>query len=109
MKNNAVYASLGLAKRAGKLVSGAFSVEKAIKEKKAYLVLVAMDASENTKKEFSQLCFYYQIPILFFGKKEELGHAIGKELRTSVAILDKGFSNMIERKQKIMMQKEIEN
>jgi len=41
---------LGLAARAGKVVSGEFSVEKLIKANKAKLVLVALDASDPTKK-----------------------------------------------------------
>ena len=42
---------LGLAMKAGKVVSGEFAVEKYVKEgKSTSLVLVAEDASKNTKK-----------------------------------------------------------
>ena len=40
-------AMLGMATKAGKVVSGEFSVEKAVKEGKAWLVLVAEDASDR--------------------------------------------------------------
>ena len=41
----------GLAAKAGKVVSGEFATEKAVKTGKAFLVITARDASENTKKK----------------------------------------------------------
>ena len=38
------------------------------------------------------MCAYYKVPIYFFGGKEELGHAMGKEFRASLAVLDEGLS-----------------
>ena len=32
-----------------------------------------------------------------YGDKEQIGHAIGKELRASLAIVDTGFAKSIER------------
>ena len=46
---------LGLAKRAGKVASGEFQTEEAIRKGKAELVLVAGDASDNTKKKFRNM------------------------------------------------------
>ena len=69
--------------------------EKAVKQGDAYLVIIALDASDNTKKKFENMCNFYETPIFLFGKKEELGHAIGTEMRTSLAICDEGFSNSI--------------
>ena len=85
----------GLMTKAGKLASGEFQTETAIKSKTAFLVIVAEDASDNTKKLFQDKCSFYKVPILFWGTKEELGHAIGKEYRASLAILDKGFAEAI--------------
>ena len=48
---------LGLAQRAGKVASGEFSTEKAVKSKKAFLVVVASDASDNTLSIKFQLHF----------------------------------------------------
>ena len=50
MKPDKVLSMLGLAAKAGKVVSGEFSTEKAIKARKAYIVMVAEDASDNTKR-----------------------------------------------------------
>lgn len=86
---------LGLATKAGKIVSGEFSTEKAVKDGKARIVVVSEEASDNTRKMFTNMCTYYKVPIYFFGKKEELGHAMGKERRASLAILDEGFAKAV--------------
>ena len=49
-----VYSLLSLCAKAGRLTSGNFSVESAVKDNKAYIVIVAKDASKNTKKLFDQ-------------------------------------------------------
>ena len=92
MDSNKVYSMLGLCMRAGKLKSGELSVLEAVRGKKAQVVIVSEDASDNTKKLFADKCSYYKVPIVFFGNKESLGHAIGKDVRTSLAITDKGLS-----------------
>ena len=78
---------LGLATKAGRLVSGEFLTEKA--------VIVASDASDNTKKMFTDMCTYYEVPLYFWGKKEDLGAAIGREFRASVALTDAGFRDAV--------------
>lgn len=99
-----VLSYLGLATKAGNLASGEFMTEKAVKEKKARLVIVAEDASNNTKKMFTNMCTYYKVPIYFFGEKTELGHAIGKEFRASLVLLDKGLAETVEKQLNTMKQ-----
>lgn len=88
---------LGLATKAGKTASGEFMTEKAVKSGRAYLVLVSEEASENTRKMFLNMCTYYKVPMYVFGKKEELGHSMGKEMRASLAITDAGFSKALKK------------
>ena len=95
---------IGLAARAGKVVSGEFSTEKAVKTSKAYLVIVACDASDNTRKMFRNMCDYYKVPICIFGTKDELGHWVGKEQRASICILDEGFAKSILEKISLNME-----
>lgn len=97
LKPDKVLSLLGLAEKAGKLVSGGFSTEKAVKSGKAFLVLVSQDASDNTKKQFRDMCTYYEVPLYFYGERENLGHAIGRELRTSLAVLDDGFAKAVKK------------
>lgn len=95
MTNNKILSLIGLATKAGKTVSGEFSTEKSVKTGKGYLVVVAEDASENTKKKFRNMCEYYEVPVYFLSDKEGLGKAMGKEFRASLAIQDENFAKAI--------------
>lgn len=101
MKINKTLSMIGLAKRAGKVVSGEFSVDKVVKAGQAYLVIVAEDASANAKKHYTDMCTFHECAIMFASTKEELGHAIGCEFRASVAILDEGLAKSISNTQKV--------
>ena len=61
------------------------------------MVIVAGDASDNTKKKFRNMCEYYKVPIRFYADKDTLGHAMGKEFRASLPVLDAGFAKGIMR------------
>lgn len=98
MNNDPVCSLLGLAAKGRNVVSGEFSTEKAVKGMKAYAVIVAKDASDNTKKKFSDMCSFRNVPIFFYSDKDTLGHAIGNEMRASVAILDEGLAKSIIKK-----------
>ena len=93
MSRDKVLSFLGLAAKAGKVISGEFMTAKAVKEGSAYLVIIPLDASDNTKKKFRNMCDYYQVPIHFYGDKTSLGNAIGKEFRASVGVIDQGFAS----------------
>lgn len=95
MSQNRVFSLIGLARRSRNLVSGEFMTEKAVKEGSAALVIVADDASNNTKKKFHNMCAFYEVPIFEYGLKDDLGHAMGQEFRASLAILDQGFAKSI--------------
>lgn len=96
--DNKILSLFGLAARAGRIASGEFQTETAVKTGTAQLVVVATDASDNTKKLFCDKCAFYKIPVIVYGRKEELGHAIGKEFRASLAVLDAGFANAVMKK-----------
>ena len=93
-----VLGTLGLAMKAGKVESGEFLTEKSIQDFKARLVIVASDASDNTKKKFKNSCKFYKVPYIEFGTKEIIGTAIGKQFRASIAISDAGFAKSIIKK-----------
>lgn len=97
MKQNKALSMLGIATKAGKTVTGEFSTEKAVKEGKAGIVLVAEDASDNTKKKFRNMCNYYHVTMKVFSDKYSLGNACGKEFRASLAVTDAGLARAIEK------------
>lgn len=95
MKQSKVLSLLGIAMRGHNLVSGEFQTLEAVRKGSAMLVVIAEDASDNTKKLFSDKCSYYGIPVAGFGTKEELGRAIGKDLRSSLGVCDAGLADAI--------------
>lgn len=97
---------LGLAAKAGKIVSGEFATEKAVRAGKTFLVLAAEDASENTRKKFKDMCTYYEVPFYIIGSKEELGTAIGKEYRASLGVVDENFAVAMVKKLEKMRHQE---
>ena len=95
MKQDKVLSMLGLSAKAGNVASGEFSTEKAVKEGKAHLVIVAGDASDNTKKHFRDMCSFYE-------DKESLGHHIGKEFRASLAVTNEGLAKAVIKQLKLL-------
>ena len=95
MKNDRILSLLGLAIKSGNLVSGEFMTEKAVKGRKAHLVIVSEEASDNTKKKFKNMCSFYEVPLYFYETMEELGHCIGKTFRASLAVTSEGLAKSI--------------
>ena len=85
---------LGIAARARKIVSGAMLME-AVRKNRVFLVLVASDASDRTKKQFQDKCTSYQIPCLIWGSIEEISLATGMHMRVAVGINDRGLAKNI--------------
>ena len=100
MHRDKVLSLIGLAMKAGRCISGETMTESETKSGRARLVIIASDASENTKKKFRDMCKFYKVPIYIYGDKDTLGHAMGKEFRASLAILDEGFADGIQRELK---------
>ena len=87
---------LGLALRARSLESGSPTVMGAIRSKNAKLVIIAEDASSNTKKQFLNKCDFYEIPSYVIFSKDEISQALGKE-RTVCAFTDNGFAQSFKK------------
>lgn len=90
-----IYSFIGLARKANKVLSGDDTCERALKAGKVELIIIACDASDNTKKKFIDACNYRNVSIRIFGKKEYLGRFTGKNVRSVIAILEKGFSKRL--------------
>lgn len=90
-----IYQMIALCQKARKLVAGEFACKQAVLQKEAQLVIVAIDASNNTKKLFGDKSSYRQIPCVEWGTKEKLGSILGKDSRAVIAIVDVGFATKI--------------
>ncbi len=89
------YTFLGLAMKAGKIISGEETCERILKKGQVYLTIVANDASNNIKKKFYNLCSFRDVEYITCGEKSNLGTAIGKEQRAVLCVTDKGFSEKL--------------
>lgn len=87
-----IYGILGIATKAGKIISGFDSIQDGIKRKQVNLIIVAEDASEKTKKEMRFICNKYGITLVVFGNIYNNSHAIGKRNRAIIGICDLGIS-----------------
>ena len=95
MKQNKILSLLGIVMRGRNLVSGEFQTETGVKNGSVMLVIIAEDASANTKKLFKDKCSFYEVPVYEFGTKQELGRAIGKDIRSSLGVCDVGLADAI--------------
>lgn len=93
---NRIYSMFGLCMKAGRLAYGSDMCEENIKMRKAKILIVAEDASDKTKKKFTDICAYANIEIFFFGDIDSISHSIGKNNKAIIAILDDGFANKIK-------------
>ena len=98
---------LSIATKAGKVLSGGFMVENGLQQKVAYLVLIAEDASDNTKEKFINKCTYYDVPYRICADGESLGRTIGKQERKVVAVTDEGLARQIMNKLDISKEMEV--
>ena len=86
---------IGLAARAGKLVYGSEAGSIAVRQRRAELVIVAQDASGNTKKLMYNKCSSNSVIICEYSDMQSLGNAVGKGVVSVIGITDKGFAKEI--------------
>lgn len=84
---------MSLSMKAGKLKAGEFACEKALRDGTAKLVVIATDASDNTKKKFTNKAFYYKVPVVVCSDRDEISRAIGRENRVVVAVTDNDLAD----------------
>lgn len=97
MDSNKIEGLLGLCMKSGGLVFGSEACIEGIEKKKVKLILVAEDAADRTKKNFTFHCNQNHIPICFYGKIENLSKAIGKPNKAIFGIRNQSFAFEIEK------------
>ena len=84
--------TLGLAARARKIVTGETLITK-IRSNEVEFVIIASDASDNTKKKITDKVEYVIACTI-----EELSSAIGKKNRVALGIQYTGFAKILKEK-----------
>lgn len=91
------FSMLGIGKKAGLIVSGETGCIHSLKDNSSKLLIIAKDASDNTKNKFKALCNNKDIMYIEIGLKSELGSAIGKEITSVISIKDEVFSEALKK------------
>ena len=85
---NKILSTLGICACARKISYGE-TLLKEIKSKKVYFVVVASDASDNSKKRLIDKCTFYKCEYTVILDKESISKAIGRlDLVSAVGIKD---------------------
>ncbi len=88
--------ALGLCRRAGKIVSGAYLVKEALLKGKAALVLLASDAAKNTEDKICPAAARKNIPVYRAAlTKKEMGAALGKNADVVCVSVPEEFVNLV--------------
>lgn len=90
-----VTALLGLARRAGKIVSGAEAVDSAVKRHSVRLILAATDASANSIAKVRHVAAQVGVVWMQAMGKTELGAAVGGAPRACIAVMDPHFAGAL--------------
>ncbi len=90
MNNNKLYGILGLARKAGSLESGLYSIKSSLQKRPGYLLLLAEDAGLNTHKKITDLSINQGVPLLVWGKKEEFSKIFNRPV-AALLITSKDF------------------
>lgn len=93
-----VLSMIGMAKRAGKIQTGGFICEKAVKSGVSKLIVMAGDISENSFKSIKNSCEYYGVRYITYGDKDSLGTFTGGGDRAVVSINDSNFADAVLKK-----------
>jgi Ribosomal protein HS6-type (S12/L30/L7a) len=90
------YSFLSIIKKSGNMVSGYNNCICDIKKDKCKLVIIAEDATFNTRDKFVSLCTAKNIPYIIYGNKERLGSSIGDTIKSVLAIKDENMSKVVK-------------
>lgn len=88
---------LGLAERAGKLVSGMEIVLVGLKAKKVKLVILANDCHADTTEKINRVAKQNSVAVISNFDSGEISHAVGKN-RKVLGISDTGFCKALTQK-----------
>jgi len=87
---------LGLAQRAGVVISGTMACTAALKKGKGSLLVLAGDTEPKAAALYRQMAESKRIPFLTLFSQAALGNAIGKSRRALVVIADPNFARRLQ-------------
>ncbi|MBO4940596.1 MAG: ribosomal L7Ae/L30e/S12e/Gadd45 family protein [Clostridia bacterium] len=95
MENEKFFRMLGLATKMRGIVFGEGAVRDSIKSRRAEIVIVSEDVSDNTKKRFKNSCDFYEKKLIICGDRCILGKYTGRDFAVVIAVTDKNIAKSI--------------
>jgi len=91
-------ALLGIARRAGAVVTGTEATRRGLRRREVRLVLLARDGSGVQRKKLIPLAEAQGVPWMDLGDRAQLGSAVGAGPLTAVGVMERGFAkSLLER------------
>ena len=94
--NSKVSGMIGLCIKSRKVSMGTDIVKKAIRQKKAKLVLLSDAASDRTKKDVADICCHYQVDLICDDFSEIFYQLTSKDKMKVMSVNDEGFAKQIK-------------
>ena len=95
MIENKILGLLGLSTRARKVAFGNDSVLQELQKNKVYLLIIATDASDKTKKNWKFYSEKYNCKLIEISNIDTLSKTIGKSNKAVIGIEDENLANGI--------------
>ena len=95
MKKSKLESYMGFCSKSGNLIAGTNKVIDAMNRRKARLIIIASDISENTKEKIIHVAQKNKIQFRIYGQSEELAHYTGKFGAGGFAVTDDNFKKVI--------------
>lgn len=86
---------LGLARKAGRLLTGTDTCRQAVRSGKLKLIIIAQDTAPGSLKKVKNAAESHGIPWRIFGNSDELSRITGSSGRYVFGITDAGFADVI--------------
>ncbi|MBP1729230.1 MAG: ylxRQ [Deltaproteobacteria bacterium] len=90
-----IAATLALANKAGRAVSGSDTVMESLRRGDAALLILAADIAAESEAKFRFVAEKNRVEIFRFSVKDQLGTPLGKEIRTAVAVSPGAFADKL--------------
>jgi ribosomal protein L7Ae-like RNA K-turn-binding protein len=90
--HSALSGALGIAARAGLVVTGTEQVRHAVRDGAVALVVFAGDASHTQRRKLEPLVEAKGVPTLTLASREDLGRAVGRAPLSAVGITSEGLA-----------------
>ncbi len=95
-----ISATIALANKAGRVVSGSDTVMEALRKGNVALLIMAEDISGESAAKFLAIADRTGVESFRFSLKEQLGSPLGKDLRSVVAVAPGTFADTLRRELK---------